>query len=98
MAARFVAAARVEFLDAVRYYADAQPRLGRRFTDAVEEAIARAAAFPDAGSPAGSNTRRVLVRGFPFSIYYRAESDSIVIFAVAHHARRPGYWEGRISE
>lgn len=93
--ARFVAEARREFLAEVVYYNGAQPGLGARFTKAVEEAAARASAFPLAGSPAIANTRRVVVSGFPFSLFYRPEGDDIVIFAVSHHARRPGYWAGR---
>jgi hypothetical protein len=48
--ARFIAAARLEFLKEVIYYNEAEPGLGERFTAAVEEAIVRALAFPMAGS------------------------------------------------
>jgi toxin ParE1/3/4 len=93
--ARFVAGARLEFLAEVIYYSEAQAGLGERFTAAVEEAAARALAYPLAGSPSRSNTRRVIVKGFPFSIVYRPEPDGIVVFALAHHARRPYYWRSR---
>ena len=93
--ARFIAAARLEFLAEVVYYNEAQPGLGERFTTAVEEAAARAVGFPLSGSPSRANTRRMIVRGFPFSLFYRAESDEIVVFAVAHHARHPFYWQSR---
>jgi hypothetical protein len=93
--ARFIAAARLEFLAEVIYYSEAQAGLGARFTAAVEETAARALAFPLSGSPYRSNTRRVLVNGFPFSLIYRPEPDGIVIFAVAHYARRPYYWQSR---
>jgi hypothetical protein len=92
---RFVAGARQEFLAEIAYYNEAQPGLGTRFTTAVEESSARALAFPLAGSPFVSNTRRVFLKGFPFSIIYRPEDNGIVIFAVSHFARRPGYWVGR---
>jgi toxin ParE1/3/4 len=69
--------------------------LGARFAAAVEDASARALAFPLSGSPYRSNTRRILVKDFPFSLIYRPESEGIVIFAVAHHARRPYYWQSR---
>jgi len=69
--------------------------LGERFTAAVEEAAARALAFPLSGSPSRANTRRVIVKGFRFSPVYRPEPDGIVIFAVAHHSRRPFYWRSR---
>ncbi|MEO7558395.1 MAG: type II toxin-antitoxin system RelE/ParE family toxin [Gammaproteobacteria bacterium] len=69
--ARFFAAARQEFLAEIAYYNEAQPGLGRRFTLALEEATDRALVFPKAGSPAASCTHRVIVKGFPFSIFYR---------------------------
>lgn len=59
--ARFIAAARLEFLAEIIYHNEAQPGLGARFTAAVEEAAARALAFPQAGSPSPGNTRRVIV-------------------------------------
>jgi plasmid stabilization system protein ParE len=93
--ARFIAAARLEFLAEVIYYSEAQAGLGARFTAAMEEATARALAFPLSGSPYRSNTRRILVRDFPFSLIYRPEPEGIVIFAVAHHARHPYYWQSR---
>lgn len=90
--ARFVTAARLEYLAEIVYYTDAQPGLGDRFAQAVEDAVARAILFPAAGSPSPGRTRRVLLKGFPFSIYYRPEAAGIVVFAVAHQARKPGYW------
>jgi len=94
--ARFIAAARLEFLAEVIYYSEAEAGLGARFNAAVEEASVRALAFPQSGSPSRFNTRRVLVNGFPFSLVYRPEPDGIVVFAVAHHARRPYYWQSRV--
>jgi plasmid stabilization system protein ParE len=29
----------------------------------------------------------------PFSIIYRVETDRVLIVAVAHERRRPGYWK-----
>ena len=95
---RFVAAARSEFLTQIRYYADTEPGLGRRFAGAVDEAIVRILAFPHAGSPSARNARHVLVRGFPFSVHYQAVGDGILIFAVAHHARRSDYWTSRMDD
>jgi len=58
----------------------------------------RALAFPHAGSPAAANTRRVFLQGFPLSIVYREGPAGIVVFAVAHQSRRPGYWESRVQD
>lgn len=96
--ARFVAAARREFLLQVAYYNRKQAGLGSRFSAAIEEASLRAVAFPLTGSRASRSTRRVFAKDFPFAVIYRPESEGIVIFAIAHHSRRPDYWYSRVSD
>ena len=90
--ARFLEQAEAEFLKEVQYYADVQTKGTERFRMAVEEAAARALAFPMAGQPYRSKTRRVFVKGYPFFLVYRPETEGVVILAVVHEARRPGYW------
>lgn len=96
--ARFVAAARREFLAEVAYYSKERADLGARFTAAVEEATARAVAFPTTGSLSSKNTRRLFLKDFPFAVVYRPSAEGIVIFALAHHSRRPGYWQSRVKD
>jgi len=93
--ARFLPEAEAEFLVEVEYYAGVQPRGGARFLAAVDSAIVRALGFPKAGLPYFVKTRRVFVRGYPFFLVYREEPGGIVIFALVHGARRPGYWRSR---
>ena len=93
--ARFHDEARLEFLDSVAYYETVQIGLGERFRQSVEAAVELAASFPSAGSPHKHGTRRVFPKKFPFSIVYLTGDNEIVIFAVAHFKRRPGYWKSR---
>lgn len=92
---RFLAEARREFLAEVAYYEKLQAGLGGRFRAAVEKSTSIATAFPLAGSPCASETRRVIVKGFPFSVVYRPEDAGVVVFAVAHFRRHPEYWLAR---
>jgi hypothetical protein len=39
---------------------------------------------------------RRLVPGFPFGILYRIDAHEIVVLAVMHLRRRPGYWMDRV--
>lgn len=95
--ARFVAPARQEFLESVRHYEEAEPGLGVRLTEAVEEAILLVLAFPMAGAAMEPGVRRVLVYGFPYAVVYRPVEDGILVYAVAHLARTPEYWRrGRL--
>ena len=66
--------------------------LGLRFILAFESGIERIEDFPQSGSPLSEGLRKVIVPGFPFSIVYQEMQDQIMILAVAHHYRRPGYW------
>ncbi|MHB8254876.1 MAG: type II toxin-antitoxin system RelE/ParE family toxin [Acidiferrobacter sp.] len=65
---------------------------GARFAGAVEEAVARVLIFPESGSPLTAGTRRVLTKGFPFSVVYRSDPEAVLIVAVAHQSRRSRYW------
>lgn len=93
--ARFLEAAETEFLEEVQYYAGVQVRGAERFRAAFEEATARALAFPMAGLTYLAKTRRVFVKGYPFFLVYRPEPAGVVVLAVVHEARRPGYWQSR---
>jgi len=96
MRAKFIAPARREFLKEVVYYNEQEAGLGAEFAQEIEEATARALAFPEAGSPATRNTKRVFVKRFPFSVVYRPDREGILVFAIAHHSRHPEYWMSRV--
>ncbi len=69
---RFVETARLEVLAEDAYYHRVEAGLGTKFLEVVEDAMARALAYPLAGSPAPNRTRRVFLRDFPFALIYRA--------------------------
>lgn len=94
---RFIAEARLEFLTEVAYYKNIETNLGLHFSMAVEAAVARALAFPLSGSPAVAGTRRILLYGFPFALFYLYDGNSIVVLAVAHTSRKPNYWGSRVK-
>jgi toxin ParE1/3/4 len=94
---RFLAAARRELLAEVLHYNEIEVGLGVKFASAFEQALAIAVQFPLAGSPGPAATRKVLLKGFPFSVYYLEEGGELIAVAVAHHARPPGYWVGRLK-
>ena len=53
--------------------------------------------MPYIGSPYKHGTRRVFPTKFPFSVVYAVRETEIVILAVAHFKRRPGYWRERTA-
>lgn len=84
-----------EYEDAARYYAGCQPGLEQRFMSAVERAIELIVEAPGRWPIFENNVRRCLTRVFPYVILYTVESDHIVILAVMHSHREPGYWRDR---
>jgi toxin ParE1/3/4 len=94
---RVLPQAEAELLHEVEYYSNARTGTGIRFQAAVEASIERAARHPLGGAPSPKGTRSVLVKGFPFSIVYRADEWELLVVAIAPHRRRPGYWLPRIG-
>ena len=45
----------------------------------------------------GGEGRRASTRVFPNGILYTIESDYVLIVAVAHRSRAPGYWQHRLQ-
>lgn len=39
--------------------------------------------------------RRTVLRQFPYVVFFRCDGDDVIVVAVAHARRRPGYWVGR---
>ena len=94
---RFLPQARKELLDEISYYGSVQVGLGVRFEKAVTEAVRRAVENPEHGALRSKNTRRALVKGFPFSVIYRATAREVLMVAIADSRRKPEYWAGRIK-
>ncbi len=94
---------RVEFHpDALREVEDAQASYEARsviaasaFLRKLSLAIQRVREALDSHAVAEAGTRRLLLDRFPFTIYYRLVKEAVIVAAVAHQTRRPGYWSTR---
>ena len=91
----FRRAARAEFYSAALWYEERQYGLGSQFTSEIDHAVALASAQPDRYPVKHGEIRSVHVRRFPYSVYFRAESDRIVVLAVFHARRDPVVWQTR---
>jgi len=88
--------ASAEVNEAAKYYEERVPGLGLLFLVALEEAVEKVLANPEAFQLVGGETRHKLIRRFPYSLLYIIELDRIRVLAVAHQKRRPGYWRNRL--
>ena len=99
---RFLTEALIEYLDAIEYYERAQPGLSDAFIRDVENVLASTLEFPEMGSPVKDtppelNIHRRFVLRFGVELDYLVAGDELIVLAVFHCSRRPGYWRDRLD-
>lgn len=95
----FHPAADIDLRAAIDWYDRRESALGARFEADIYEALERIAENPMAwkrwrDSPI---VRVYSLRRFPFYIPYVADRERVIVLAVAHAKREPGYWRERIQ-
>jgi plasmid stabilization system protein ParE len=81
-------------LEVREWYESRRPGLGKEFGQAVDALIARIVANPFLFQRAHLETRRAVLSGFPYAIYFRPTDDEIVVLAV-HGRQDPSRWQTR---
>ncbi|HEY9625682.1 MAG TPA: type II toxin-antitoxin system RelE/ParE family toxin [Coleofasciculaceae cyanobacterium] len=84
-----------EYAEAVQYYTQQRTEVAQAFIDAVENAVYRIRESPTRWQIIDEDIRRCLTQKFPYGVLYTIEPDSILILAVMHCSREPGYWKNR---
>jgi plasmid stabilization system protein ParE len=91
----YLSGARQDFDESFDWYAERSAQSAVRFAAAVDAALDRIAANPTQfASPDGVH-RECPVKKFPFRVVYRLVDDRVLVVAIAHAKRRPGYWRRR---
>lgn len=96
---RFLPGAEAEYLEAVRFYEERRSKLGAALISEFEHSLHLALERPEAWRlvhPSGA--RRIGLSRFPYTIFYQMLGDTLLITAVAHHRKRPGYWLPRLEK
>ena len=76
-----------------RWYAQRSPAAAQRFRLAVDAVVQRIATTAEQGSPYRQRYRWMRLKRFPYLLYYEIrDPQPVLIYAVAHAGRRPGYW------
>lgn len=90
-------AAQLELDEAVQWYEVQSAGLGERFLVEAVHAFGLIRRFPMAWHPLSVNTRRCSLKRFPYGVIYAIEDNSILVIAIAHLHRKPGYWSERVG-
>ncbi|MEK9138326.1 MAG: type II toxin-antitoxin system RelE/ParE family toxin [Bacteroidota bacterium] len=85
-----------ELEEAHIWYKGKSARLGERFLDELDRAMAAIQQSPDRWPTFVGGTRRFLLHRFPFAVVYRKTDNNIQVIAVMHQRRNPGYWKKRM--
>ena len=94
---RYHEAAEDELLHEIGYLELRANGLGRRLFAEVRRAEKLISQYPESAEEIRPGIRKRILRKFRYSLIYSTEKDGLLILAVAHHSRRPGYWVGRVS-
>ena len=94
---RFLPPAEEEMTEAALFYESHSPGLGLEFLRDVQRIIDMVRQHPQIGESLGRGLRRALARRFPFMLIYSEEPEAVLVVAVAHQTRRPGYWRVRVE-
>jgi len=90
---RPAAAADVE--DAYNWYESQRPGLGDEFMAAINTAVVSIAENPLGYPIIHRQTRRLLLRRFPYGVYFRLLDNHPIIVACMHGSRNPIRWMSR---
>ena len=92
---RYLSPAAEEMVEASQFYELRSVGLGVDFLDDVQRVVDTLRTQPLLGEDIEGGLRKAVLHRFPFTIIYSPEPEEILIVAVAHQRRRPGYWEDR---
>ena len=94
---RFHRLAEADVVEAWLWYEARRPELGDQFLASVEATIDRASRWPNAGAQVRGGghgdviERKVATNGFPYAVRYRVTDGQLVVMAVYHQHRDPGF-------
>ena len=94
----FTEAAQNDFAEAIDWYEDESLEVADRFEQAIDEIVRRIEDNPRQFAPSPFDTRRAVLRRFPYLLIFRERADACYVVAVFHTSRDPSLWQERVSE
>ena len=86
-----------DFTEALCWYAERSQQAAGGFDAEFQRTLEQIAADPERFAHCDDVHRFYLMRRYPYHVIYRAREDELIIVAVAHAKRRPGYWRDQSS-
>src|SRR2546423_788884 len=86
----------LEYREAAAFYESRRSGLGGAFTIEVESTVQRIVEAPELWQTIEQGVRKCRTHTFPYAILYSNEQDLVLILAIMHLHRKPGYWRSRV--
>jgi len=96
MTVKFTTEARSDIFEAADYYEQKEFGLGQRFRDEIGKILITVSSSPFLWRERPGKYRRVNCPVFPYYIAYVVRDETIVVVAIAHVSRKPGFWYDRL--
>jgi plasmid stabilization system protein ParE len=89
--------AEAELQHAFDWYEAQRASLGVQFVTELDRVFERIRRSPESAAPWSSDRpyRKQLLRRFPYVVVFEVDATGLLVLAVAHTRRRPGFWLGR---
>lgn len=99
---RILESAAEEAVEAAAWYEHERRGLGSDFFRALEAALDLlqepiVPLTPCPGKVGAKGARRIILKRFPYDVVVIERATEVIVIAVAHHARKPGYWRERLA-
>jgi plasmid stabilization system protein ParE len=89
--------AKTEVAEAAAWYESQERGLGREFLRAFRAGTAILKRNPFQYQTVDEQTRRLLLRRFPYGVFFEVHGSDVVILACVHQARDPALWQERVT-
>jgi len=87
--------AEAEIREAFLWYFERSPLAADAFRTEVFDGIDGLAQSADTWPMDEDGVRRHVLSHFPYTVHYEVAGTLVVVLAVAHQRRKPGYWRDR---
>lgn len=91
---RFQDNAKEQLFESVEYYEQIEVGLGKRFQLDLDSKMKTVRQFPEIAQTTYEEFRGISLKEFPYTVFYDFDDKYVDIYAVAHQARKPGFWLG----
>jgi plasmid stabilization system protein ParE len=82
-----------DIAEAFGWYQERNATAANAFRAEVFETIDHLVEAPLSWPSDDEGNRKRVVKRFPYTVWFEVVGSTVTVLAVAHHRRRPGYWQ-----